>query len=189
MDLVIRQGTVVTATDLMKADVGIQNGKIVAIAERIEQGTKSIDATGKYVCPAGVEIHTHIDGILHGMRTVDDWYVASVSAAFGGTATIVDFPMQGQNQTLKETVDEFRERATGKSIADFAFTPIISQFTEETYSEIPALIESGIPTFKVFMYYDWRISDYDLARLLDITSHHGGLVSIHCENAGTIDLT
>ena len=187
MDLVIKNGTMVTASEVIRADVGISNGKIAAVADNIEAGSKSIDATGKYVFPAGVEIHTHIDGILHGMRTVDDWHASSVGAAFGGTATIVDFPMQGQNQTLGQTVDEFRERATGKSIADFAFTPIISKYTEETYAEIPGLIESGIPTFKVFMYYDWRISDYDLARLLDTVNKHGGLVSIHCENAGTID--
>lgn len=187
MDLVIQNGTVVTGNEIVLADVGIRRGRIVSIAEKIRGGNKVIDASGKYVFPAGVEIHTHLDGILHGMRTVDDWYVSSVGAAYGGTATVVDFPMQGQNQTLRETVNEFLERATGKSVVDFAFTPIISQYTEQTYGEIPALIESGIPSFKVFMYYDWKISDYDLARLLEKVRTHGGLVSIHCENAGTID--
>jgi dihydropyrimidinase len=187
MDLVIRNSTVVTASDIMQADVGVKNGKIAAIADKIEGGKKSIDATGKYVFPAGVEIHTHLDGILHGMRTVDDWYVSSVGAAYGGTATIVDFTMPREDQTLQETVDEFTERASGKSIADFAFTPIINRFTEEIYQEIPGMIERGIPSFKVFMYYDWKISDYELARTLDTINKHGGILSVHCENAGTID--
>ena len=100
MDLVIKNGTVVTASEIMRADVGIKEGKIVALADKIDNGAKSIDATGKYVFPAGVEIHTHLDGILHGMRTVDDWYVSSVGAAFGGTATVVDFPMQGRCQPV-----------------------------------------------------------------------------------------
>jgi dihydropyrimidinase len=187
MDLVIKHGTVVTASEIMRADVGIKEGKIVALADKIDNGTRSIDASGKYVFPAGVEIHTHLDGILHGMRTVDDWYVSSIGAAFGGTATVVDFPMQGQQQTLRETIEEFQGRAQGKSIVDFAFTPIISKYTEETYAEIPELIASGNTTFKVFMYYDWKISDYDLAKILDVVGSHGGIVSIHCENAGTID--
>ena len=187
MDLIIQNGIVVTASEIMRADVGIKQGKIAAIADKIDNGAKSIDATGKYVFPAGVEIHTHLDGILHGMRTVDDWYVSSVGAAFGGTATVVDFPMQGQQQTLRETIEEFKARAEGKSIVDFGFTPIISKYTEETYAEIPELIASGNTTFKVFMYYDWKISDYDLAKILDVVGTHGGIVSIHCENAGTID--
>ena len=187
MDLTIRNGTVVTASEIMQADVGVKDGKIAAIADRIEGGKETVDATGHYVCPAGVEIHTHLDGILHGMRTVDDWYVSSVGAAFGGTATIVDFPMPGQDQTLQDVVDEFTERALGKSIADFSFTPIINRFTEEIYDEIPRMIEKGIPSFKVFMYYKWTIPDYDLARTLDTIGKHGGILGVHCENAGTID--
>ncbi len=187
MDLVIKNGTVVTANEIMGADVGIRGGKIVAISEKIEGGVKSIDATGKYVVPAGIETHTHIDAVMFGMRTVDDWYAASVGAAFGGTATIVDFIMQGQNQSLRETVKEYSERARGKAIVDYSFSPIISRCTEETYQEIPALIEDGITSFKVFLYYDWKISDYDLSRILDTVGRHGGLVGIHCETAGTID--
>jgi len=134
---VIKNGTVVTGGEAFRADVLIKDDKIVEISQEIAPTGDDIDATGMYVCPAGVEIHTHIDGILHGMRTVDDWYCSSVGAAAGGTATVVDFPMQGPDQTLRETVEEFKERATGKSIVDFAFTPIISQFTEHTYQEIP----------------------------------------------------
>ena len=187
MDLVIKNGTVVTESASIRADVGIRGGKIVAIAEKMERGGNSIDAAGKYVFPAGVEIHTHIDAVLFGMRTVDDWYVSSVGAAFGGTTTIVDYIMQGQNQALRETINEYSERARGKSIVDYSFSPIINQFTEETYREIPVLINDGITTFKTFLYYNWKVSDYDLARVLDTVGKHGGIVGIHCETAGTID--
>ncbi len=186
-DLVVKNGTIVTANEISRADVGIRGGKIVQIAEQISGGNREIDAKGKLVVPGGVEIHTHIDSFLHGMRTVDDWYIASLGAASGGTTTIVDFPMQGQGTTLQQTIDEYIERASGKSIVDFAFTPIISQFTEETYLEIPYLIRNGVPTFKIFMYYAWKVNDYDLAKSLDVIGKSGGIVSIHCENAGTID--
>lgn len=184
---VIKNGTLVTGGDAFQADILIQDEKIVEISRQIESVGEVIDAAGKYVCPAGVEIHTHIDGILHGMRTVDDWYCASLGAAAGGTATVVDFPMQGENQTLRETIEEFKGRATGKSIVDFAFTPIISKFNDETYREIPELISEGIPSFKVFMFYKWKIDDYNLAKVLDVAGSNGGIISIHCENAGTID--
>jgi dihydropyrimidinase len=188
LDLIVKNGVVVTASETQKADIGVKDGKIVLISEHIDQpAAKVIDAGGKYVIPGGVEIHTHIDGILHGMRTVDDWFYASLGAAFGGTTTVVDFPMQGQDQTLQQTIDEFRERAAGKSIVDYAFTPIISRYTDETFREIPELIKAGSSSFKVFMYYDWKVDDYNLARLLDVVGKNGGITHIHCENAGTID--
>jgi len=187
MNLIIKNGVLVTAGEVFKADILATDGKIEAISTQIDTEGEVIDASGKFVCPAGVEIHTHIDGILHGMRTVDDWFCASLGAAAGGTTTVVDFPMQDQDKTLRETIEAYIQRAAGKSIVDFAFTPIISQYNDETYREIPELIAEGFPTFKVFMYYNWKVNDYDLARVLDVTGTNGGLVHIHCENAGTID--
>jgi dihydropyrimidinase len=187
LDLVIKNGIVVTPGMVTKADIGIKGEKVVQIAESIDQDVETIDAEGKYVVPGGVEIHTHIDGVLHGMRTVDDWFYASLGAACGGTTTVVDFPMQGVDQSLHDIVDEFKERAQGKSIVDFAFTPIVSQYSEETYEEIPQLVKDGIPSVKLFMYYDWQVDDYNLARMIDTVGMAGGICHIHCENAGTID--
>ena len=187
LDLVIRNGLVVTSSTVSKADIGIRGEKIALIADKIDSVGRLIDATGMYVFPGGVEIHTHIDGILHGMRTVDDWFYASLGAAYGGTTTVVDFPMQGENQSLSGTINEFRERAFNKSIIDYSFTPIISRFTDDTYREIPSLIDQGITSFKIFMYYGWKVDDFNLARSLDVIGRNGGIASIHCENAGTID--
>ena len=187
MGILFKNGTIVTSSDVFKADLLVRDGKVALIGQQLEAEGEIIDATGLLICPAGVEIHTHIDGFLHGMRTVDDWLYASMGAAFGGTATVVDFPMQSDKQTLHETINEFKERAQGKSIIDYAFTPIISQFNEQTYEEIPQMISEGMPTFKIFMYYNWKVNDYDLAHLLDMVGSNGGLLSIHCENAGTID--
>ena len=188
MELVIKNGTVVTESDVMKADVGIDGGKIVAVAESLNGGGKVIDAMGKYVMPAGVEIHTHIRAPLFNMITVDDWYDASIGAAFGGTATVVDYVMQDPAWTLRQTIEEYRAKAVDKSIVDYSFSPIISQWKEETFEEIPGLIEDGITNmFKAFLYYEWRVNDYDLAHLFDLIGKNGGIVGLHCENAGTID--
>lgn len=188
MDLIIKNGTVVTEKDVFKADVGILSGKIVSIADKIENGGQVIDAKGKYVMPAGVEVHTHIRAPLFNMVTVDDWYDASIGAAFGGTATVIDYIMQDPAWSLRQTIEEYAAKAKGKSIVDYSFSPIISQWKEETFEEIPGLIEDGTTNmFKAFLYYQWRVNDYDLAHLLDLVSSRGGIVGFHCENAGTID--
>ncbi len=187
MDLVIKNGTVVTPSDVCQADVGITDGRIAQIADHIPEEGRVIDAKGCYVCPGGVDIHTHIDSVLHGMRTVDDWYYASLGAAAGGTTTVVDFPLQPAGQSLRATIEERIEAASKLSLVDFAFAPIVTQFTDDTYAEIPGLIRDGHTSFKTFMYYDWKIDDYNLARLLDVVGSNGGIVGIHCENAGTID--
>ena len=187
MDLVIKNGIVVTESDTMRADLGIRDGRIVEIAETIANGDKVIDTRDKYVMPAGVEVHTHIQAPLFNMITVDDWYDSSVGAAFGGTATVVDYIMQAADLNLRQTIETYRNKASGKSIVDYSFSPIISKWSQETFDEIPGLIEDGITsTFKAFLYYDWRVNDYDLARILDVVSRNGGLVGFHCENAGTI---
>lgn len=188
MDLVIKNGTLVSESDLMKADIGIKEGKVVSIAEKLDGAKKTIDASGKYVMPAGVEIHTHIEAPLFNMVTVDDWYDSSVGAAFGGTATVVDYILQGPEMTLRDTITHYRTKAEGKSIVDYSFTPIIAQWNEKTFDEIPGLIEDGTTSnFKAFLYYPWLVNDYNLARLLDLVGNNGGLIGFHCEVAGTID--
>lgn len=188
MDIVIRNGIVVTEGDVMRAEIGIKDGKIAAIAEKIEGGEKEIDAGGRYVMPAGIEVHTHIIAPLFNMITVDDWYDSSVGAAFGGTSTIVDYILQDPKLSLRDTIYQYQAKARDKSIGDFSFSPIITQWKEETFQEIPGLIEDGTTSmFKAFLYYDWRVNDYDLARLLDIIQKYGGIVGVHCENAGTIN--
>jgi dihydropyrimidinase len=188
MDIVIKNGIVVTESEIMRADVGIKSGKIVAIAEKIDNVEKEIDAKDKFVMPAGVEIHTHIEAPLFNMVTVDDWYDSSVGAAFGGTATIVDYILQDPNMSLRNTIGQYQEKAKGRSIADYSFSPIIVQWSEETFEEIPGLIEDGTTTsFKVFLYYPWHVNDYNLARVLETVGNNGGIACFHCEVAGTID--
>ncbi len=108
MDLVIKHGTVVTASEIMGADVGIKGGKMLLWPRGLTMAhNRTMQRENMF--SGRVEIHTHLDGILHGMRTVDDWYVSSVGAAFGGTTTIVDFPMPGKEQSLRESSRNLRK--------------------------------------------------------------------------------
>ena len=105
-DLVIRGGTVATAADTFAADVGIRDGRIVALAGDLGEGGDEIDATGKLVLPGGIDSHCHIEQkSAAGILCADDFHSGSVSAAFGGTTTIIPFAAQHRGQSLREVVE------------------------------------------------------------------------------------
>ena len=101
-DLVVRGGTVVTAADTFRADVGIRDGAIAALARDLDGGGEEIDASGKLVLPGGIDSHCHIEQMsAAGVLCADDFYTGSVSAAFGGTTTIIPFAAQHRGQSLR----------------------------------------------------------------------------------------
>src|SRR2546421_5576699 len=139
-DLVIRGGTVATAADSFKADVGIRGATIAAIGEGLDNGKREIDARGKLVLPGGVDSHCHVEQLSGmGLMCVDDFYSATVSAAFGGTTTIIPFAAQHRGQSLREVVKAYHGCAAPKAVVDYAFHLIISDPTEQVMGqELPA---------------------------------------------------
>lgn len=181
-DLTIKNGKVVTAGDEYVADIGIKDRKVAAIAVGLEGSKKTIDATGKYVFPGAIDIHTHIDAPLHGSHTLDDWYQGTYTAAFGGVTCVVDYPNQKVGESVRGTIDRLINDAKDKAVVDYSFSPVIIDRTEDVYNELPRLIEEGFPTYKVFMAYGFKVNDYELTRLLDVIGNNGGLLGVHCEN-------
>jgi dihydropyrimidinase len=100
LDKVIRGGTIVTADDTYKADVGIAGEKIGAIGLALE-GAETLDATGKLVMPGGIDVHTHLDMPFGGTVTADDWTSGTTAAACGGTTTVIDFAIQDFGKSLR----------------------------------------------------------------------------------------
>src|SRR5438105_2183645 len=139
-DLVIRNALVTTATEQMTCDVGISNGVIAALGQRLAAGAKEIDAGGKLVLPGGIDSHCHIEQMSSmGIMNADDFYSGTVSAAFGGNTTIIPFAAQHRGQSLKKVVDDYHERATPKAVIDYAFHMIISDPTPNVMTdELPA---------------------------------------------------
>ncbi len=188
-DLKISNGTVANSAETFNADIGISDGKIVAIGKTLGDADRVIDASGKYVLPGGIEAHCHIEQeSSSGLMTADDYYSGSVSAAFGGNTCFVPFAAQHRGQSLKEVLDLYHGRAAPKSVIDYSFHLIISDPTDDVlHRELPQAIEQGITSFKVYMTYDRLIvDDSQLLDILTVAKKHGALTMIHAENNAMI---
>lgn len=188
MDLVIRNGTVATASDTFQADVGITGGRITALGEGLT-APREIDATGKLVLPGGIEAHCHIaqESATGGM-TSDDYRSGSISAAFGGNTSFVPFAAQHRGMGVLETLDLYDSRATGASVIDYGYHLIIADPTETALTEeLPRAFARGVTSFKVFMTYDlMKIDDGQFLDILSVAKSHGALTMVHAENSGII---
>jgi len=188
-DLIIKGGTVATATDTYRADVGVKDQKIAAIATELGDGAHVIDASNQFVLPGGIEAHCHIEQESStGAMTSDDYYTGSVSAAFGGNTTIIPFAAQHKGQSLHDVLDIYNDRAGPKSVIDYGYHLIVSDPTEDVLNkELPAIFEAGITSFKVFMTYDLiKIDDQKMLDILTTAREHGALTMVHAENNAMI---
>ncbi|MFH1134806.1 MAG: dihydropyrimidinase [Pseudomonadota bacterium] len=191
MDLKIVGGTIVTASDSYRADVGVVGGRIVRIAETIEEpAERELDAKGCYVIPGGIDVHTHLDMPFGGTVSSDDFESGTKAAAFGGTTTLVDFAIQGKGESLRQSLDKWREKAEGKAVIDYGFHVAITDLTEDVLNEIPAMVASGVPSFKCFLAYKGAlmIDDGTLFKVLQKSKKSGALVMIHAENGEVLDV-
>jgi dihydropyrimidinase len=191
LDLVIRDGTVVTATDSFRADIGVRGGRIVALAEGLPHGQREIDAAGRLVLPGGVDSHCHIEQLSGmGIWNADDFYTGTVAAAFGGTTTVIPFAAQHRGQSMQGVVADYRERAR-KAVIDHAFHMIVSDPSETVLSDqLPALIRDGYSSLKLFMTYPLlRLVDAQMLDLLSLARRERAMVSVHAENDAMIAWT
>src|SRR5437868_10972499 len=132
-DALITNGTVVTATDTYRADVAIENSRIVALGSSLprDNATRLIDAKGKYVFPGGIDVHTHLDMPFGGTTSSDDFDTGTRAALYGGTTTLIDFAIQGKGQTLRTAFDAWMKKADGKANCDYGFHCIITDLPND----------------------------------------------------------
>jgi dihydropyrimidinase len=185
LDLVIRNGNVVTATEEVFCDIGIARGRIAALGKKLEGAARSIDAEGNYVFPGGVDAHCHIEQLSsNGLLCADDFYSGTVSAAFGGTTTIVPFAAQHRGDSVRRVVSDYHGRAKAKAVVDYAFHLILSDPSESVMrEELPELIRNGYTSFKVYMTYErLRLDDYQMLQVFELAKHEGALTMVHAEN-------
>jgi dihydropyrimidinase len=184
-DLVIRNGTVATAADTQSCDVGIKDGVVATLGRGLPGATREIDASGKLVLPGAIDSHCHIEQKSgFGVMCADDFYSATVAAAFGGTTTVIPFAAQHRGQSLRRVVEEYRAAALPKAVIDYAFHLIVTDPSDQVLGqELPALIQDGYTSFKVYMTYDaMRLDDRQMLEILAVARREGALVMVHAEN-------
>jgi dihydropyrimidinase len=191
MTTLIKNGTVITATDSYKADLLVKNGIISEIGREISKiASEIIDAADKWVLPGAVDVHTHMDSQCDGMTTVDDFETGTAAAAAGGTTTVVDYAEQASGATLMQTLEDWKNKAGSHSIVDYGFHLAICEVNENILSEIPSVVEAGVSSFHVRLdgHGERHINDSELLEFLQRTSSAGALACIHAENGEIIDV-
>ena len=189
VDLVIRGGTVVTPTEVLRADIAIRGGRIEAVGPTLPHQGKEIDATGRYVLPGGVDSHCHIEQLSGaGLMNADTWESATRSALFGGTTTVVSFAAQHPGQRMRDVVADYAVLAERGALTDYAFHMIVSDISGQNLThDIPALIGKGHRSLKIFTTYDKvRLEDHAILDVLAAVRDHGAMVCFHAENHGLI---
>ena len=191
-DTIIRNGSVVTATDTFVADVAISDGKVSAIGSNLpaENASDLIDAAGKLVMPGGIDVHTHLDMPFGGTTSADDFETGTRAALFGGTTTLIDFAIQYKGQALRQAFDTWMKKASSKAVCDYAFHCIVTDISGGQLSEMNDLVREGVTSFKLFMAYPgvFMLDDGSIFKALQTTSHNGGMVCMHAENGSAIDV-
>ena len=186
---VVRGGTVVTADDVMPADVGLAGGKIVAIGQNLPAGASETDAAGKLVLPGGVDSHCHIEQLAAtGLVNADTFLSATTAAAMGGTTTVIPFAAQHIGMSAAQVTADYHELAARQAVVDYAFHMIITDPTPSVLKqELPTLIKDGHGSIKLFMTYDrLRIGDENMLEVMAVAREHQAMITVHAENHGMI---
>jgi dihydropyrimidinase len=188
MKKILRNGTLVTASDTYKADILIDGEVISMIGQNLQDtDAQVIDASGKYIFPGGIDPHTHFDLPMFGTVSSDDHYTGNKAAAFGGTTTVMDFVVQ-EKGGFQKSLDLWYKKAE-KSAIDHSFHMNLTHFDDEVAKELPVLINNGVTTLKVFTAYNGRLrlDDRNIFKALIKAKEHGMLVMVHCENGDIIE--
>ncbi|MBT3319529.1 MAG: dihydropyrimidinase [Clostridia bacterium] len=185
--MVIKNGKVVTENSLVKTDVLIRHGVIKAIGDNLSDRDE-IDATGKYVLPGGIDVHTHFDLDVGIAVAQDDFYTGTIAAACGGTTTIVDhvaFGPKGCN--LEHQINQYHKLARGKAVIDYGFHGVIQHIDTDVLYKMKTLIDEGITSYKIYMTYDYKLSDEDIYTTLMRAKELGLIIAVHPENDGIVN--
>jgi dihydropyrimidinase len=194
MRTLISNGTIVTAEGSTEADVLIDGESIAAIGADLAAGglmaDETIDASGKYVIPGAIDVHTHMELPFGGTFAKDTFETGTRAAAFGGTTTIVDFAVQSRGASLREGLDAWHAKAEGNAVADYGFHMIMSDVNDGTLKEMDALVAEGVASFKLFTAYPgvFYSDDGAIFRAMQQTAKNGGLIMMHAENGMAIDV-
>lgn len=190
MRTIIKNGMIATACDTYRGDILIEDGRIKDLSWHIEsQCDQEIDAEGMVVIPGGVDVHTHFN--LHSGSSIacDDFYSGTVAAACGGTTCIVDHMGFGpKGCSIKHQAGVYHGYADGNAVIDYGFHGVIQHVDKNVLSGLKDMVDDGIPSFKIYLTYDYKVSDSDAFLIMERLRDYGGLITVHCENDSMVNL-
>ena len=183
MDMILANGTIVTAHESYEADIGIEGGVIKQIGHGLGPAGRTVDCSGKILFPGGVDVHTHVEFELMGQETADNFHSSTVAAACGGITTICDYAFPEPGQSLQDALVRWNQRGE-KSVIDFGLHPTIFQPGEHTLSEMRDCVADGYTSFKIFMIGFSEFDKYapQYLRCMEEAGKLGAMVNIHCED-------
>ena len=189
MRTLFKGGTVVSGTGTKRADLLIENEKIVEPGRNLKaDADKVVDVTGCFLFPGFIDAHTHFDLDVCNTTTADDFYTGSRAALRGGTTTVIDFACPNKGESLHYGLDLWHKKADGRTFCDYGFHMTIDDWNESIRAELPDMFAKGISSFKMYMTYPaMMVGDRDMYWALKELKSLGGLCGVHCENAGVID--
>ena len=189
MRTLFKGGTVVSGTGTKRADLLIENEKIVESGRNLKaDADKVVDVTGCFLFPGFIDAHTHFDLDVCNTTTADDFYTGSRAALRGGTTTVIDFACPNKGESLHYGLDLWHKKADGRTFCDYGFHMTIDDWNESIRAELPDMFAKGISSFKMYMTYPaMMVGDRDMYWALKELKSLGGLCGVHCENAGVID--
>lgn len=184
MELLLKNANIVTEKENYISDIYIADGIIKRIEKNIEiSNVKTVDIGGKYLIPGGIDIHTHFNIDVGIAKSVDDFYTGTVAAACGGTTTIIDHMGFGpKGCSLHYQLEKYHEFAEKNAVIDYGFHGVIQHIDNNILNEIDSMIDDGIPSFKGYMTYDYKLSDREMLEFSYKLSSSGGLLTVHPEN-------
>ena len=186
MSKVIKGGTVVTADRTYEADVLIEGGRIAQIGPNLS-GDETLDATGCYVMPGGIDPHTHLEMPFMGTYSTDDFESGTRAALSGGTTMVVDFCLPAPGQSLLEA-RQMWDNKTSKASCDYSFHMAITWWGEQVFDEMENVVGSGINTFKHFMAYKGAlmVDDDEMYASFQRCAALGAMPLVHAENGDVV---
>ncbi len=188
IDLVIRDGLIVTPDGVVEGDIAVAGPSIVSIGTKIGAAKREVSAQGKFVLPGGVDTHAHIEQMSGmGQWNADTFETATQSAAMGGTTSVISFAAQASGQPLAETVADYAERAARGAMIDYAFHITVTDTQVAAFEDdLASLIAGGHRSLKIFTTYNIQLSDSEILRVLRMARQNGALVCVHAENDAII---
>ncbi|WP_251860222.1 dihydropyrimidinase [Clostridium sp. Marseille-Q2269] len=189
MATLIKNGIIVTSGETFKGDIYINNGIITKIGMNLyEDAEEIINADGKYIIPGGVDVHTHLNLDTGIAVATDDFYTGTVAAACGGTTTIVDHLAFGPKEcNLHHQVNIYHSYAKGNAVIDYGFHAVTQYVNDGMLKELEELSNEGVTSNKIYLTYDYKLSDLEVFKILMKSKEIGMITAVHPENNDVVN--